>query len=137
MGHRADRVLVLLFGLAAAIDRRLLALPAAAGALLSGLGGRFPAAEGLRRTAVEIEEEWSALKALRGDFRDLLRPSTAEDLAEVSRWEDEGGGGSGAEDAHDRTDRHAGGPERVTLSAGRADMSAWATPLTRLDRRSG
>jgi hypothetical protein len=65
--------------------------------------------ERVARTAAEIEEERSALKVLRGDFRDLLRLSTAEDRAEVSRWEDEGGGGSGAEDAHDRTDPHAAG----------------------------
>jgi hypothetical protein len=102
-------------GLAALGGRRLLALPAAAGALLllHVAGVQSPAGAALRRmgyrTAAEIEEERSALKALRGDFHDLIRMSTAEDRAEVSRWEDEGGssGAAGAEGAHDRADRRA------------------------------
>lgn len=102
-------------GLAATVGRQFLALPAAAGALLllHALGVRSPAEAVLRRmgyrTAAEIEEERSVLKALRGDFHDLLRLSTAEDRAEVARWEGEGGivGGDGAEAAHERADRHA------------------------------
>lgn len=100
-------------GLGSALDRRLLALPVAAGALLllHSLGVPSPVAAGLRRmgyrTAAEIEEERSSLKVLRGDFHDLLRMSTEEDRAEVSRWEDEGGAGGAGEDAHDRADRHA------------------------------
>jgi hypothetical protein len=93
-----------------AIDRRLLALPAAAGGLLllNALGFRSPLAVALRslglRTAVEIGEERTALKVLRGDFHDLSRLTTADDRAERARWEDEGGTATGpeTENAHDR-----------------------------------
>ena len=93
------------------IDRRLLALPAAAGGLLllHTLGVRSPLAVALRslglRTAVEIGEERTALKVLRGDFHDLSRLTSAEDRADRARWEDEGGTATGteAENAHDRS----------------------------------
>jgi hypothetical protein len=103
--------------LGALVDRRLLALPAAAAGLLllhaAGVRSLPEAALRLRgyRTAAEIGEERAALKALRGDFHDLLRLTTAEDRADAARWEGEGGGaaGHGAEDAHDRNDRGAVG----------------------------
>jgi hypothetical protein len=49
-----------------------------------------------------------ALKALRGDFRGFPRPASAEDRAEVARWEGEGGPAApGTEGAHERQDREA------------------------------
>ena len=101
-------------GLGVAVDRRFLALPALAGGflLVHVLGGRGPSAALRRRgyrTAAEIGEERTVLKALRGDFHDLFRMSTAADRAEVTRWESEGGSysGAGAVDAHDQQDQGA------------------------------
>jgi hypothetical protein len=60
------------------------------------------------RRALEAEER-CALKALRGDFAALPALATAEDRAEVSAFEGEGGRatGHGEEDACDRQDRSA------------------------------
>lgn len=96
-----------------AADRRLLLLPAAAGALLLSyaLGGWCPPARALRRrgyrTGAEVGEERAALKALRGDFRGLSRLTPAADRAAVADWEGEGGGAGGADSAHDQQDRAA------------------------------
>ena len=101
--------------LGTAVDRRLLALPVVAGGLLllHAAGGWCPPVRLSRRlgcrTAAEIQEERSALKALRGDFRDLPRLADAADRADLARFEGEGGRNAeaGAEDAHDRHDRAA------------------------------
>ena len=97
--------------LGAAVDRRLLAIPAVAGGLLllSALGrrGRFRG----YRTGAEIGEERAALKSLRGDFRHLPRLTPAADRAAIAEWEGEGGSSApaGAADAHDEHDRAAAG----------------------------
>jgi hypothetical protein len=100
--------------LGAAVDRRLLVVPAVAGGLLlwSALGGRGPGALRSRgyRTGTEIGEERAALKALRGDFRHLPRLTPAADRAAVTEWEGEGGSSAPeGESAHDEHDRAAAG----------------------------
>lgn len=79
--------------LAAAVDRRWLALPAAVSAcmLLHALQGWCPALPVFRRmgirTSSEIEFERQALKAVRGDFKDVqkARDRPREALAAVAR----------------------------------------------------
>jgi hypothetical protein len=101
--------------LGAAVDRRLLALPAVAGGLLllQAVGGWSPQVGLLRRlgwrTASEIDEERYALKALRGDFRGLRALTSAADRADVARFEGEGGRVTepGEGDAHDQRDQAA------------------------------
>jgi hypothetical protein len=101
--------------LGAAVDRRLLAVPAVAGGLLllAAVSGWGPGLRRLSRyrTGVEIGEERAALKSLRGDFRHLTRLTPAADRAAVSQWEGEGGSTSqaGADDAHDEHDLAAAG----------------------------
>jgi hypothetical protein len=100
--------------LGAAVDRRFLALPAAAGGLLlHALRGWSPAAPVLRRlgyrTGAEINEERHALKVLRGDFRDLPALTPAADRDDVARFEGEGGLVAPPQEtsAHDQADRAA------------------------------
>jgi hypothetical protein len=77
--------------LGAAVDRRLLLLPAlVAGFLLQhALQGWCPPVPLFRRlgfrTAREIDNERCALKALRGDFEDLAAQPNAGDRAAVQR----------------------------------------------------
>jgi hypothetical protein len=91
--------------LGALLGPRLRLLPAAAGATLllrAALRGR-------PRGAPAAAEERCALKALRGDFRDLPALATAEDRADAARFEGEGGTARGPEgdDPLDRQDRAA------------------------------
>ena len=76
--------------LAAAVDRRLAVLPAAAGAMLlqHALRGWCPLVPGLRRLGVrtprEIERERQALKVLRGDYARLANVRDAETLLQAA-----------------------------------------------------
>ena len=101
--------------LAAATDKRFLILPGLVSAFLlqHAVQGWCPPVPLFRRlgfrTSAEIDEERFALKALRGDFRDLCALTPADERAEVARFEGEGGGasGPGEEDVYDRNDRAA------------------------------
>jgi len=57
------------------------------------------------RSAADMSEERYALKVLRGDFRDVPALTTAEERAEVARFEGEGGRASDP-DEQDALDRH-------------------------------
>lgn len=76
--------------LAAAVDRRMAVLPAAAGALLlqHALRGWCPLVPALRRlgarTPREIEQERQALKVLRGDYARLADVRDAQTLLEAA-----------------------------------------------------
>ena len=84
-------------GLAIFVNPWLAILPAVGGLMLaqnlysrnSWLGESF-AGMGFR-TSVEIDHERMALKAIRGDFRDLPTIHQIEDRDAISRFEDEGG----------------------------------------------
>jgi len=84
--------------LGATVNRRWFALSAVvAGFLLQhAIQGWCPPVPVLRRfgfrTSYEIDEERYALKALRGDFANLDRPTVAEaEIHALERFEDEGG----------------------------------------------
>jgi hypothetical protein len=83
--------------LGATVSRKWFLLPAAVGGflLLHAVQGWCPPVPLLRRlgfrTAHEIDQERYALKALRGDFRNLPPVTDAEDRTAVDRMADEGG----------------------------------------------
>lgn len=96
---KATAGVLILGGLALAffVSPWLAAIPALGGLMLaqnlysrtSWLGEVF-AGMGFR-TSVEIDHERMALKAIRGDFRDLPTIHQIEDRDAISRFEDEGG----------------------------------------------
>jgi hypothetical protein len=84
-------------GLTIFVNPWLAVIPAAGGLMLAqnlysrkSLLGEMFAAMGFR-TSVEIDHERMALKAIRGDFRDLPTIHQIEDRDAISRFEDEGG----------------------------------------------
>jgi hypothetical protein len=90
----AASVSLLGLGLGAFVDRRFLALPVAVGGFLlqHAVQGWCPPVPLLRsmgyRTASEIDEERYALKAVRGDFKDVprsrfLEPAPADEALEA------------------------------------------------------
>ncbi|MBX6314338.1 MAG: hypothetical protein IRY99_15705 [Isosphaeraceae bacterium] len=87
----ASSLALLGLALGAFVDRRFYLLPAVvAGFLLQhALQGWCPPVPLFRhlgvRTAAEIDEEWYALKALRGDFRDLPTGGNGHDPARIDR----------------------------------------------------
>lgn len=87
--------------LGATLDRRCYLLPALVGGFLlqHAIQGWCPPVPLLRRmgfrTASEIDHERYALKALRGDFRNLPTVLDGEDRAAVDRLADEGGPATG------------------------------------------
>jgi hypothetical protein len=79
----APTVTLLWLALALKVDRKLLVIPAMIQGfvLLHAVQGWFPPLPVLRRlgvrTTAEIDQERNALKALRGDFRNVTNPSQA------------------------------------------------------------
>jgi hypothetical protein len=87
--------------LGTAVDRRWFVLPALVGGflLMHAVQGWCPPLPLLRRlgfrTPAEIEKERFALKAARGDFRNLPNVVDGDDRAAIDRLADEGGPVSG------------------------------------------